>query len=61
LKKYEVGAAVELGEVQQCGTIASECSKGNLIDPDYGWVCRDIPDTEEGGTAWTRTATNPNL
>jgi hypothetical protein len=61
---YTQGAAVANGEVQTCASIDaanSECFKGNLIDPDYGWVCRDIPDTEEGATAWTVAATNPNL
>lgn len=48
-------------EVQQCATIASECTKGNLIDVDWGWTCRDLVATETGATAWPVTAANPSV
>jgi len=56
-----VGAPTQGGDVQQCATIASECTVGTLIDQDYGWLCRDMPDTEaDAAVAWTKTTADPN-
>lgn len=54
---------MQAGDVQECPAKKTECDKGNLLDYDLGWLCRDIPDTEVDSVravAWTKTSADPN-
>lgn len=54
---------MQAGDVQECPAKKTECDKGNLLDYDLGWLCRDIPDTEVDSVravAWTKTIADPN-